>query len=172
MSEIFKTIRSRFPVNWLTLVIGWRGVGNRPRAVDLQDVKDFSADMLGRSGDVDCRVADLATISERDEDRVESILAKLAEEGAYPYDDESRKWMVVMLEQELASLPADPLYALLHLTDFWSEFGFPADSPHEVQGKGNNMTPTEYYTQETYDRLLGQHKSWLEREKARLSVRP
>jgi hypothetical protein len=172
MSDVFNTIRAKFPVNWLTLLIGWRGLGNHPKLIDLQDVRDFSADMLGSSVNVDARVADLATLSEADGDRVDSTLAALAGEGAYQYDNEVRKWMVILLEQVLASLPADPLYGLLQMTDFWSQFGFPAGSPHEVQGQGNSMTPAEYYTRETYDRLLGQHKSWLERETARLSTRP
>lgn len=169
MSELFSTIRRMFPVNWLTLLIGWRGLGNRSKLVDLQDVRDFSADMIGCSEELDTRVADLATISEAGGDRVDSMLTDLAKEGVYLYEDEVRKWTVILLEQTLASLPDDPLYALLQMTDFWCQFGFPSDSPHEVQGKGNNLTPAEYYTHEMYDRLLRQHMSWLKRETARLS---
>ena len=44
------------------------------------------------------------------------------------------------------------------------KLGFPEDSPHIFQGRNNNITPEEYYTQENYDYLYEKHIEWLQKE--------
>ncbi len=52
----------------------------------------------------------------------------------------------------------------MELTELWVQFGYPEDSPHIIQGRGNNISPTEYYTQSNYDKLYIKNKEWLEKE--------
>ena len=73
-----------------------------------------------------------------------------------------------LLEEVLENLPPDPLHGLMALSEFWQTFGFPADGPHEVQGRENAVTPTEYYQQENLTRLLARHYAWIKEERARL----
>ena len=54
------------------------------------------------------------------------------------------------------------------LTEFWQNFGFPTDSPHEVQGRVNEITPLEYYDDQNLQRLLSRHRAWIQEEKAAL----
>ena len=79
-----------------------------------------------------------------------------------------RKWRLILLQETLDTLPTDPVYALTELTDFWLSFGFPSDSPHFVQGRGNSMLPNEYYTGAFRDRILAGHQAWIEKERAEL----
>ncbi|HEU4388194.1 MAG TPA: DUF2247 family protein, partial [Blastocatellia bacterium] len=65
----------------------------------------------------------------------------------------------------LNNLPQDAVYGLVALTEFWQGFGFPPDSPHEVQGRGNTITPLDYYQQENLVRLLACHRAWIKEEK-------
>jgi hypothetical protein len=63
-------------------------------------------------------------------------------------------------------MPEDPLYGLLALTEFWQSFGFPSDSPHVIQGRGNTISPAEYFQQNNLNRLLSLHRKWIQQEKA------
>ena len=68
------------------------------------------------------------------------------------------------MEQLLEDIPTEPLYGLIAFTDFWNDFGFPSDSPHEVQGRWNSLGPQEYYTQENLERTIQRHQKWVENE--------
>jgi len=78
---------------------------------------------------------------------------------------ELRKWRLVLLEYKLEDLPNDPIYGPIELSEFWSDFGFPSDSPHEAQGVGNSLSPSEFYTQENLERLLSRHQAWIRDER-------
>jgi hypothetical protein len=52
----------------------------------------------------------------------------------------------------------------MSLFDFWAQLDYPIDSPHVIQGRGNNITPEEYYTQENYDNIYNMHVDWLKKE--------
>ena len=76
-----------------------------------------------------------------------------------------------MLMDLLEKLPESPLYGLLRLTEFWANFNYPDDSPHIIQGRGNNYTPEVYFTKGNYDVVLTRHRRWIEEELAVLRCR-
>lgn len=78
---------------------------------------------------------------------------------------ELRKWRLVLLKHRLEDLPKDPVDGPVALSEFWNDFRFPPDSPHEAQGAGNSLSPSEFYTQENLDRLLIRHKAWIRDER-------
>ena len=53
---------------------------------------------------------------------------------------------------------------LMGLTELWLELGYTADSPHIIQGKDNNISPVEYYTEANYNYLYEKNKQWLRDE--------
>ncbi len=101
---------------------------------------------------------------------IKEHLARLSDLCRCDPSRELRKWQVVLLEDVLNHIPSDPLYGLLALTEFWQNFGFPPDSPHEVEGKGSTLSASEYYEENNYVRLVGRHKAWIEQEKAAMLV--
>ncbi len=82
--------------------------------------------------------------------------------------DAHRSWVCVLLWDALGTLPSDPLYGLIALTDFWETMGRPAWKPHSVQGIDDALTPNEYYTDDRFNLALTRHSQWLEREVARI----
>jgi hypothetical protein len=82
-----------------------------------------------------------------------------------------RKWRYVALYILLLNeLPDDYVYGLLKLNEFWNLWGDSPDSPNIVQGVGNNLSPTEYYSEENYHSLIDKHRSWLDKEMKQLRV--
>ncbi len=152
-------------VNWRTVALGWDGAGTWPRLLALEDVQRFAESALNTS-DVPNEselVEIVAASADEGEDVVKRIRSLAEASGADP-ERELRKWQVVLLKDQLWKIPRDPLYGLLALTEFWEKFGFPEDSPHTVQGRGNTSTPNEYYSEENYRRLLQRHADWIESE--------
>ncbi len=61
--------------------------------------------------------------------------------------------------------------ALLTLTDFWAERDYPMHSPHTVQGRGNSISPADYYNLDNYRNILESHRQWAAREEVILRQR-
>ena len=53
---------------------------------------------------------------------------------------------------------------LIELTELWDKLGFPSDMPHIVQGRNNTISPSEYYSQENYDKLYDINCDWFKTE--------
>lgn len=164
MSTTHAQFKKRFCVNWTSLLAGFRGFGRYRRLVTLSDIDQFASDNLALSSDSDPQLIKLIDVSGRNSDQVEATLVSLAERSHSAFEREVRKWTVCLLEEQLHELPDDPLYGLLCLTDFWCGLDFPAYSPHQVQGRGNNVDPLSYYTAENYWETLRRHKQWIENE--------
>jgi hypothetical protein len=97
-------------------------------------------------------------------EQIESFAYRLSDLERHDTDVELRKWRAIRLEEVLETIPDDPIYGSIALTEFWQEFGFPPDSPHEVQGKDSSFDPSEYYRPENWTRLLNIHRVWLKNE--------
>lgn len=172
MSALLQNFKTRFRVSWTSLLAGWRGFGSLRRLVTIPDISQFALEQLENTPSENAELAQLASISQADEDLVDSYLAKLASREGIDYQCEVRKWVVCLLEKELRELPTDPLYGLLKLTEFWGALDFPDYSPHQVQGRGNSLTPREYYTNENYARAVEKHWEWIEQESLKPSRAP
>lgn len=152
------------PVTWSVVRAGWEGPGTLGRQLTLDDVRSFADERVALAAADE--LADAATLSTVTNDSdVEEVLQRLSPEVdalAVP------QWRALILSQLLAVLPQSPIDALCELTTFWSAFGYPPDSPHVVQGRGNIIRPEHYYTSEMLARLVGEHREWLDAELAQL----
>ena len=181
----FVKLKSEFEVTWTTLLVGWKGLGglsawpNKPASfptlLSRDEISAFTADKLQSSSNpaeqgliLRMLASDLATESR---ETVEKWLSELSEENGSDPLIELRKWRLVLLEQLLDNIPGDALYGLIALTEFWQNFGFPPDSPHEVQGRGNAISPSEYYQTDHLKHALSLHRAWIMREKSDIQAR-
>ncbi|MET3448157.1 DUF2247 family protein [Ralstonia sp. 1138] len=96
-------------------------------------------------------------------------VARICEMRNIDMDSAKRKWRAVALEDLLSRLGADPVYDLIALGEFWTDWGSATDSPYVVQGVGNTLTSEEYYTEHNLDEALSRHREWLKAEIAHLS---
>lgn len=166
MTSTFADFKERFNVNWTVLFVGWRGIGCFSNLVTLSDVRQYALDK------VDAKVSEgpdfvlkLAIVSDSEKDKALFFLSQLVAQEHADIEAAERQWAAFLLEKMLYQLPDDPLSGLLEFTEFWCDLGFPAYSPHPVQGVGNSMSPEEYYTAEQFAKVLDLHRQWLEMEK-------
>jgi len=156
------------PITWGTVLVGWNGPGKRGRLVDGADVAAHAIDAMS-AGDASQEVVTLAGLEPDESEAIAKNLDLLARRERSDLRREERKWRALLLKETLDALPAKPLYALLALSSFWETFGYPDDSPHAVQARGNQIPPAEYYSEANYEAALAAHRTWLQRELAALA---
>lgn len=161
---LFSVCMRRFSPNWTTVLAGWRGLGRRRDLVTPSDINQVALEKLSTTPDPSRSLVRLASVSEADSDQIDALLSSLASQEQTDHNAEVRKWIVCLLEKQLQELPADPLYGLLQLTEFWADLDFPNYSPHQIQGKGNELSPQDYYTEENYQRAIMRHRDWIKNE--------
>lgn len=175
----FTDLRKQFDANWTTVLVGWRGLGvlspwpdrwkEFPPLLSAEELANYALARLGANTDQEelDAASSLLSLNLREERR-EDVCALLDRLSTADKSDpalELRKWRLVLLEHRLKDLPKDPLDGPVALSEFWNDFRFPPDSPHEAQGVGNSLSPSEFYTQENLDRLLSRHQAWIRDER-------
>ena len=76
-------------------------------------------------------------------------------------EKDKRKWIAIYLLKTLDALDdKDYINGLVTVGDVWAMFDFPDFSPHIIQGKNNNITPTEYYTEDNYITIKNVNREW------------
>jgi hypothetical protein len=169
--DLLKRLNSLgFSITWRLLLIGWNGPAKFGRVVTADDIIAYATDLIGSpKGSYQPEITELAAAQRNETDVVEACLRRLSGvEGTAP-GLETRKWRYVLLEQLMEKLPRDPVQGLTELTTFWEQFDFPADSPHLVQGKGNRLSPEQYYTITFLNKIVLKHKAWMENERRLLA---
>ncbi|WP_247570079.1 DUF2247 family protein [Ralstonia pseudosolanacearum] len=123
---------------------------------------DIADPMLGK-------IAELALFNEAQLEDARRNVDRICEIRNIDMDRARRKWRAVALEELLSHLGANPIYDLIALGDFWTDWGSAPDSPYVAQGVRNTLTPDEYYTKLNLDEALRRHREWLKAEIAHLS---
>jgi hypothetical protein len=181
----FETIRADFETNWTTLLVGWNGSGpfspwpdradEFPPWLSSDDIAAYAADRLAASSDVAEQnlIVRLLSLNLRTESRqaIRDSLTCLSRTNGGNPAVEVRKWRLVFLEALLNDIPRDTESGLMALTEFWQSFGFPVDSPHEVQGRGNSISAFDYFQEQNLHRMLDTHRAWAQDERTRLRKR-
>jgi Uncharacterized protein conserved in bacteria (DUF2247) len=153
------------PVTWPVVQAGWDGIGQMDRQLTVADISDFACKQLERlSADASADILDLCAATDSDE--VNAVLPRLA-----PVISRNaiRTWRAVLLAKLLDELPGSPVDGLSELTSFWNTLNFPDDMPHVVQGRDNDISPVDYYTEKNYQQTIGKHRDWLRSEIAELA---
>ena len=152
------------PVNWTTVLVGLAESSPPETPPTPQDVIDFAIGQIAAGVKPPEDVLVIAGASPMDMDLLVSAVRRLAALESAELSAEHRKWRLLAVCDVVATLPADPLYALLALTEFWAALGFPPDMPHVVQGRGNTVSPFDYFTEANLEREVLRHRSWIDAE--------
>ncbi len=152
------------PVNWMTVLVGFAVPPEPGMPLTSEDVINFAIDQMAAGVEPSDEMLAVAGASSMDTELIGAALRRLAAGVTTASAVEQRKWRLLAVCDLVDSLPADPLYALLALTEFWAAMGFPPDMPHTVQGRGNTLSPVEYYTDANRDREVEGHRSWIASE--------
>lgn len=175
----FEKLDASFGANWTTLLVGWKGLGvfspwpdrwiEFPPLVSPSEIATYAGKRLETTNDATEQnlISRLLSpdLGAQSREAIKETLKSLSDLEFRNPTVELRKWRIILLEELLNNMPQDPIYAVMSLTEFWQSFGFPADSPHEVQGRQNNLTPTQYYQNENLSRLICLNWSWARGER-------
>jgi hypothetical protein len=163
MTKIFEELKKRVALDWTILLVGWQGFGPYRSLVTPFDIAQFALERLENEQEPSLDVIELAT-TDAGADEMGNRLGRMASPDRADHEAAKRKWIAVLLDDKLQSLPSDPLYGLLELTEFWADLGFPSYSPHQVQGKGNATIPQDYYTETNFRKVLDENRRWINTE--------
>jgi hypothetical protein len=158
-----------FKLTWRLINIGYKGSEIFKGQLTSNDVIDFAMQKV-MEGDKNPTVFELSCEYAQNGEEISKCIDKLTLYENVDYDIEYRKWRVIYVINHLPKPDVEFVSGLLELGDIWSAFDFPTDSPHVYQGRNNNLTPEQYYTQEKFDELLKKHKEWIDKEIALLKI--
>jgi hypothetical protein len=152
-----------FSLTWKLVDIGFRRCKYFAGSLTGEAIVEYAQTLLGTVGDE--QVLLLASEIEGDAERIDECLRLLAEKESTSYETEFRKWRVLYVRDNLPDDDGvDYITGLIQLLDIWVKFDFPDDSPHIIQGRGNKISPIDYYTQDNYKMLLERNRAWVEKE--------
>jgi|AKYZ01.1.fsa_nt_gi Uncharacterized protein conserved in bacteria (DUF2247). len=155
-------------ITWRLLDIGFMGSETFRNELSSQEIIDYAIFESNSNNDED--VFDLACEYSENIDKVESYLKNLVSKESTSNEIEFRKWRVVYVKKQLIKPNTDFINGLIELGDIWAKFNFPEDSPHIFQGRNNDITPEQYYTEENYKKLLNKHFIWVSDEITKLKT--
>lgn len=150
-------------LDWGTLFIGVKGLPGV--STDPTDISDYACNKINEveeENDVFISVAELAYCDEISDETIKH-LERLAEWENIDIHLSVRKWRLVAFIILLENLNDDYIYALLDLNDFWNKWEG-NDTPDIVQGVGNNMNPSEFYSMDNFKEVMFKNKKWINEE--------
>ncbi|MBQ3546802.1 MAG: DUF2247 family protein [Lachnospiraceae bacterium] len=147
-----------FIITWRLL---YRALLNKQLKVE--DVIEYAIEQLEMGNDR-IEVCEIVGLCDSDTDYLLNFLYELAKKEKSDDEFEDRKLRAVIIKDRLKIKKDNCIDGLMELTDIWLEFGCPEDSPHIIQGRYNNISPYEYYTEDNYNYLFKKNLDWLKNE--------
>ncbi|MBD1226991.1 MULTISPECIES: DUF2247 family protein [Morganellaceae] len=165
MNDMYLLAKKMELLDWGMIFLGAKG--NPVGRLSAPNISEFACNELTKldlSDSILVEVSEAAFCTEINREVIDS-LEVICDKKNINIQLSERKWRYVALYILLLNeLPDDYVYGLLKLNEFWNLWGDSVDSPNIVQGVGNNLSPTEYYSDENYHLLIEKHRNWLDRE--------
>lgn len=156
-----------FRITWKILYIGFCSSGTFGRQFNGKDIIDYAVEQLGC--DDNAYIYRLAITNENETQEIEQLLYRLSLQENADDSIEKRKIRATIMYVRLQEKETDYIKGLIELMDLWVELDYPEDIPFcIVQGRGNYLSPQEYYTEQNYNAVFCGVKRWLAQEIAAL----
>lgn len=171
MIKLDEFISNNFYVTWTSIKIGLEGYKNFPPQLSINDIDSYATSLLYQKDNLSIEVLDLTLANSMSYEEIIKVINKLASKENIDINFEMRKWRVLYIKEVLNQIQSlDYLYGLIALADAWSLFDYPDDSPYIIQGVANNISPEDYYSNETFKYMIEKHKKWVTKEIQYLKV--
>lgn len=166
IEKVFLMANQMKLVDWGMILLGAEGIASDK--LSASDISNFACNELAKNdgvqGDLLTAISEVAFCSDITEG-MKGYLRFICNEKNIDLKLSRRKWRYISLCLTMQELPDDCVYGLLKLNEFWLFWGEDAGTPNIIQGVGNHISPTEYYTDEQYKVAIKHHQEWLEKEK-------
>ncbi|CBJ35958.1 DUF2247 family protein [Ralstonia solanacearum] len=171
IDRLFLRLFERGLVDWGVILSGVSGIP-LGEVLGAQFVRRFADEELSQMDTTDPvlgEVSELSLFNGVQLDEARKNVARICEVRKIDMEKAKRKWRAVALEELLSHLESDPVYDLISLGEFWTNWGNETDSLYVAKGVENNLTPDEYYTECNLKEAINGHREWLQTEIGNLS---
>jgi hypothetical protein len=159
--------------DWGVLLLGVCGVPGTAERLSPADISPFANDQLELISSADPALDIIVAFSEeaiKDPVELREALERICELKGVDIEKSRRIWRCWSLEAHVIHHEPDPVYGLLDLTQFWSQWCWPDDAPPSMR-KGEKVDAENYHSDSHYQKVLDEHYVWIEREKRLLKNR-
>jgi len=167
MQIIFDRIASHGLTDWAVLLQGIKGIPGQSGDIPSSCIGDFANMELERIAIDDPLfniVSNLAIDSSLPRYELALELEEICMSKNLDIQRGKRIWRAAALEEILANPDVEPLYGLIRLSEFWSDWGWPIDAPQSMRHNAAFMPEYKYHSIENYENIVREHEQWLEDE--------
>lgn len=171
IQSVFEKIESLGMVDWAVLLHGVNGIPGHIDRLPPSYIERFAASQLRDIADSNSHLSAVSTLAldaDLPASELRPLLATLCEMDGSNHSIALRIWRAASLEDVLQNVESDPVYGLLRLTAFWSDWGWPSDAPASMRTGATPLPEHRYHSSENLEEVVSEHRHWLKEELARL----
>lgn len=171
INELFNEMNREKLSDWGVVLLGVSGIPDTAEHLSRAVVKDFSSAELEKISIDDPvldLVVDLATDGCETTYELRERLEEICQAKEVDLTLSRRKWRFISLQDLLSDLDPDPVYGLIKLSEFWTAWEWPIDSPSSMRSD-SQVSPQDYHSQLNYQNVIQNHREWLKVEREALA---
>jgi len=171
IQSAFEMIESHGLVDWAVLLYGVIGIPGHIDRLPPPYIERFAASKVGDMTDNTSRLAAASTLAldaNLPGSELRALLDALCELDGSNHERARRAWRAASLENILKNVESDPVYGLLRLSTFWSDWGWPSDAPISMRLGATPLPEHDYHSGGNFAQVISEHKIWLDAELAKL----
>lgn len=170
IDDVLNNIVADNMCDWGVLLLGVDGVPSTVERLSPSNISPFANNQLEVIDSSDPALDLIVTLSEEainDPIELREALSKICDLTGTDIERSRRIWRCWLLESHIIDHEPDPVYGLLDLTEFWSQWGWPEDAPPSMKKDGGVSAQT-YHSDAHYQAVLDEHRVWIAQEKRQL----
>jgi protein-tyrosine-phosphatase len=156
--------------DWGVLLLGANGVPSTAERLSAADIASFANEQLESISSSDPALDLIVALAEnaiKEPVELREALARICELEGTDTERARRIWRCWLLEVHVCDPEPDPVYGLLDLAQFWSQWGWPDDAPSSMK-RDDDVSAPDYHSDSRYQKVLSEHRVWIEQEKRHL----
>ena len=166
ITKLFNEMNRLKLSDWGVILLGVSGVPGIAERFGRSVVADFASVELENTSIDDPNldlIVDVATEGSETYNELREKLEVICHAKKINLDKSRRKWRFISIRNFLSDLDTDPVYGLIKLSEFWTAWGWPSDSPASMRSDAE-ISPQGYHSQSNYDYVIQNHREWLAEE--------
>lgn len=174
MKKIFDRISQHGLIDWAVVLQGTNGIPGYSDRLPPSCLESFANAELEKVAVDDPLLDVIVSLAEDSNLPMYDLcpqLQKMCASQSLDMQRAKRIWRAVALEEILMDLDLDPLYGLIKLSEFWSNWGWPADALPSMFSGAKTLPEHDYHSALNYDHVVREHQQWLKNELVALKHR-
>ncbi len=166
INELFNEMNREKLSDWGVILLGVSGVPGIAEHVGRSVVADFASAELENTSIDDPNldlIVEMATDGGETSNELREKLEEICQAKNIDLGKSRRKWRFISIRNILSDLDTDPVYGLIKLSEFWTAWGWPSDSPASMRSDAE-VSPQDYHSQSNFDYVIQNHREWLAEE--------